>query len=180
VLTVPFRLPGLNEIIDARGVRLTGAGGRVLGDKYRQLKKRLEGQLGLLIRAQGLRPMEGACFTYLLREPNRKRDPSNVLAGAMKVIEDALQRHGILQNDGWGQVYGIGAFWEVSEHAGVVVVLSPTRLYTRTEVEEIRHGQADRHEPGARRPEEGAGAARAAVIARRPAPRGGVRAARGE
>lgn len=43
---------------------------------------------------------------YRYYEPSRKRDPSNINAFAVKVIEDALQACGVLSNDGWANIAG--------------------------------------------------------------------------
>lgn len=43
---------------------------------------------------------------YAYFEPTTKRDPSNISAFAIKVIEDALQRCDVLKNDGWKNIAG--------------------------------------------------------------------------
>lgn len=86
------RLPGLNEIISAdRAHAQVGA----------RLKRETLDMVSLCIRAAGLKPVEQpVVIHYRFYEPNRRRDVGNVLAGADKVIEDALVKCGILPDDG--------------------------------------------------------------------------------
>lgn len=43
---------------------------------------------------------------YRYYEASKKRDPSNVSSMAIKVIEDALQKCGVISNDGWANIAG--------------------------------------------------------------------------
>ena len=43
---------------------------------------------------------------YRFFESSKKRDPSNVAAMSVKVIEDALQKCGVISNDGWANIAG--------------------------------------------------------------------------
>ena len=61
--------------------------------------------------AQRFGRIEAGHFTYLFREPTKKRDPSNIISAGVKLIEDALQEAGLLPNDGWRCVHGITCFW---------------------------------------------------------------------
>lgn len=45
-------------------------------------------------------------YVYNWHEPNKRKDPGNI-AGSEKLIADALQKSGIIENDGWGQISGI-------------------------------------------------------------------------
>ena len=47
-----------------------------------------------------------AKYVYSWFEPNRRKDPGNI-AGSEKLIADALQKCGIIENDGWDQISGI-------------------------------------------------------------------------
>lgn len=107
-LDIPTVLPGLNEIIDAR-VAGKRSDNRLWYGKWAKMKRHWEGLICLFVRQQGFSCPDGGHFTYILREPNRRRDPSNVLAGAMKLIEDALQKEGVLPGDGWQHVHSIRA-----------------------------------------------------------------------
>ena len=104
-LTIPFRLPGLNDIIGEMSGHLTIRGRRVY--PYTQTKKRFTTTLVRLIRDQGLVPMDGrllvSCTWY---ERGRLRDPDNIASGGLKLILDALKTAGIIANDGWRNVAG--------------------------------------------------------------------------
>lgn len=43
---------------------------------------------------------------YRYYETSKRRDPSNISAFAIKVIEDALQKCGVISNDGWANIAG--------------------------------------------------------------------------
>lgn len=43
---------------------------------------------------------------YRYYEASKRRDPSNISAFAIKVIEDALQKCGVISNDGWANIAG--------------------------------------------------------------------------
>lgn len=89
--TIPGRLPGLNELVEARHYQEKG---RIKAAAKRQVQsavftarpvvKKYTKPVGVSIR----------CY-----EPNAKRDPDNVVGGASKVILDALQEIKVLQND---------------------------------------------------------------------------------
>lgn len=109
-LWIPGPLPGLNEIIDAKARK------RGKWDAYADMKRKWGGTIALLAQAQRLeRIPDESVFTYLFIEPNRRRDPSNIVAGGVKLIEDALQEAGVLENDGWKSVAGIRAYWALAD-----------------------------------------------------------------
>lgn len=115
-LVIHGTLPGLNEILDAR------SGHRV---RYNEMKKRTSDLICKCIFAAELPCYaHGAHIGYLFREPNKRRDPGNIFAGASKFIEDALVRSRVLSGDGWKGVLGYYApLWELSDTPGVVVAL---------------------------------------------------------
>lgn len=53
---------------------------------------------------------------YRYYEPSRRRDPSNINAFAVKVIEDALQTCGTISNDGWANIAGYSQDFFVDEN----------------------------------------------------------------
>ena len=101
------RLPGLNEIISAdRAHAQVGA----------RLKRETLDMVSLCIRTQRLKPVEKPIeIHYRFYEPNRRRDVGNVLAGADKVIEDALVKCGILPDDGQKWVRNIVPWFGVDK-----------------------------------------------------------------
>lgn len=117
-LWVPGRLWGLNEIIALRASRYRGA--------YSSEKRKFEAIIAMAAEESGLTPWpDGAWFAYELVEPDQRRDPSNAMSGAIKVIEDGLQACGVLPGDGWRHVRGINPTWRVDkERPGVLVTLS--------------------------------------------------------
>lgn len=102
VLWVPGKVHGLNDLVRAKAARVKGAPPGVV---YNSMKREVEERVVLCARSQRFKP-RGHHFNYLLVEQNMRRDPSNVAAGAIKMIEDALVRAKLLDNDGWKQVGG--------------------------------------------------------------------------
>lgn len=105
--TVYGRLPGLNEMIRAD---------RSHAQKGAKLKREsLEAVMWYII-AAGLKPIDKpVVIRYRFYEENRLRDVGNILAGADKVIEDALVKCGILPNDGQTWVRNILPWFDVDK-----------------------------------------------------------------
>lgn len=117
VVRIPARLPGLNEIIDAaRRSKYAAASQK---EKYQGLAVVCIGwQLpGIHI----TRPVQ---MIYHWREPDRRRDKSNIAAGGRKIIEDALIQAGVLRNDGWKDIVGFEDYFTVDkDDVGVTIEL---------------------------------------------------------
>lgn len=94
-ITIPMRLPGLNEYVRAcRANRYEAA----------NLKRQVEQDCIIFIKsALRGRVIVRAGFTFRWIEPNKKRDKDNICF-AKKFIMDAFQRAQIMKNDGWQQV----------------------------------------------------------------------------
>lgn len=116
---VPGPLPGLNEVIDAAHV--TYGRGNTRFSEYRKMKRSWGERIQAYALSQRLEPIESAEFHYLCVETSRRRDPSNITAGALKLIEDGLQDAGVLKNDGWSNVLSIQVSWTVGEYPGVML-----------------------------------------------------------
>lgn len=130
-LWIRGRLPGLNEILDARMVR------RGRWNRYSELKRTWANQVALQARVQRTVPIAAGAFTYLFVEPDRRRDPSNIAAGGVKLIEDALQAAGLLEGDGWSVVRDLRCHWMVDRaRVGVLVVVGDDVLGKR-EMQEL-------------------------------------------
>lgn len=111
---IPLRMPSWNEAIDASNASPF---------KYNAMKQKWGHVTALFARQAGLPKVDGPRhFEYEFHEPNRRRDPSNMLA-AVKFIEDGLQAAGILPKDNWDYVSSIAVTWKVSEKPGVLVRL---------------------------------------------------------
>lgn len=118
-LWIPWRLPKLNELLDARIRVYTPKGGKSRGgatrkhvaslpNAYTVMKREWEGCIAMLARTRGFSVLPGCWdFTYLFVEPNAKFDPSNISAAAIKFIEDALVKDKRMEGDGWGTVHSI-------------------------------------------------------------------------
>lgn len=95
---IPFRLPGLNEVIAANR-RNPHAGAK--------LKHDTDDSIMRVICAARLKPVHLPCIVHMFfLEPNRRRDVDNI-ESAKKFILDALVKSGILQGD--SPKYVIGA-----------------------------------------------------------------------
>ena len=96
-LTIPGRLPGLNDIIDAaRRSRYESAA----------MKKENTDMVAWIAKAARLPRMERVDLVITWHEPNRKRDKDNIMAG-QKFIWDGLVEARVLPNDGWNQIGNI-------------------------------------------------------------------------
>ncbi len=95
--TVPGRLPGLNDYIEAeRTHRLKGAG----------MKANCERLIRACIRKQ-IRTVQltpPVWINYRFIEADRRRDKDNISGFAHKVIQDSLVKAKIIPNDGWNQI----------------------------------------------------------------------------
>ena len=119
-LVIQARMPGLNEIINAR--RRKFANGKM--DGYNLLKKKWSQVILICARTQGFECRGGGHFTYVFREANKTRDPSNIAAGAIKLIEDGLQDAGLLENDGWKHIKSIHTLLLTSEKPSVTLYVT--------------------------------------------------------
>lgn len=86
-LWVAGPMPSLNELL----------GGK-LRDRIR-LKRQWRDVVICSARSQRLHPMGPVHMRYDFWERDRRRDLSNLFAGAVKIIEDALVRDGVLKDD---------------------------------------------------------------------------------
>lgn len=117
VLWIPGPLPGLNDLLAAKG------SGHGRANAYARLKARWTDHIALLARAARLRPVAAAEITFAWCERNRRRDPDNIAAGGRKLVLDALVAAGVLPNDGWGQVREWTDTFELTRTPGVRVTL---------------------------------------------------------
>lgn len=112
--TIRGTLPGLNELIEAeRRNRYAGAA----------LKKQSESVVMHAARSLGkVRFTEPVYMVYHWYEPNRRRDKDNISSFGRKVIQDALVKSKILQNDGWSNIIGFEDRFEVDKKNPRIVV----------------------------------------------------------
>ncbi len=118
---IPFKLPGLNEVINAskRFDRATGK------NRYWGMKIEIEEKIRWMIHIAHLRPVKRARIEFVWIEPNRRRDPDNISGGGRKFILDALVDCGILEADRQEQVLSLHdrEFKVDKETPGVRVVI---------------------------------------------------------
>ena len=114
-LWIPACLPSLNQLI----------GGQVRARI--RLKRQWLDVVIALINSQHLVPVGRVKLRYDFWEQNRRRDLDNIVAGAAKVVADALVQAGILKGDSQKYVCAI-EFGDVvirPERPGVLVTLTP-------------------------------------------------------
>ncbi len=104
VLTIPGRLPGMNDMLAAA----RSSKGRYNG--WAKIKAEWERIIAAHIHAQGIRPVDRAHLKITWIEPNGRRDPDNIRAGA-KIILDTLVQTKILATDTQKHVLGIADRW---------------------------------------------------------------------
>ena len=95
---IPGRLPGLNEIIDA------AKHGMYKYQPYAKMKATYTNMVAWL--AKKLPTYERVALIITWYEPNRHRDPDNIMAG-QKFILDGLVQAGTIPNDNQRHIQGI-------------------------------------------------------------------------
>lgn len=99
LLTIPGRLNNLNDYISAeRTNRYKGAA----------MKSDNEKIVSIFIRKclRGVKIRSPVIMHYRWYEKNSRRDLDNISSFGRKVIQDALVKEGILENDGWKNIAG--------------------------------------------------------------------------
>lgn len=131
-LWVPGPLPGLNQLLDERARSFRR--GATLWNGYTDLKREWEDRIKTHALAQGFPALLEGEFAYTFIEPNKRRDPSNVASGALKLIEDALVKAGLLKNDGWSAIKKLELWFltDESEPGAYLEVLNPV-FWQKTE-----------------------------------------------
>ena len=104
-ITIPGRLPGLNELLDAMNRNRY---------EYNRIKKEHSHAVGWLFKK--IPPMDRINITITWIEPNRRRDKDNISSGGVKIILDALRDVGVITNDGWKQIEKITHQFDVDKH----------------------------------------------------------------
>lgn len=97
-IIIPGRLPGFNEIIDAAKYA------RNKYQAYSQMKEHYTNMVAWLTKR--LPKFKKVALIITWYEPNRHRDPDNIMAG-QKFILDGLVESGIIPNDNQKHIQGI-------------------------------------------------------------------------
>ena len=96
--TITGRLPGINDYVNAeRAHRLKG----------NRMKRDSEDDVITAILIRGLkshRLKTPVKIEYKFVEKDRRRDKDNISGFAHKVVQDALVKTGLLNNDGWDEI----------------------------------------------------------------------------
>ena len=106
-LTIPGRLPGLNEYITAERT-----------NKYQaaQMKKRAEDTIITLAKENLRKPIKiPVIIHYRWYEKSRRRDKDNISGYGRKLVQDALVKAGKLPGDGWKHICGFSDEFEVDK-----------------------------------------------------------------
>jgi len=142
-LHIPYRLPGLNDIIGEMSGHLTMRGRRVY--RYTQTKKRHTHSLVALIHAQGLRPVTGPVWVFCTwTEAGKLRDPDNIASGGCKLILDALKAAGIIANDGWRNIAGFEHRFEIGRPGVIVRLVDATAVRDMTAASDMARRARER------------------------------------
>ena len=104
-LTIPGRLPGMNEIIDSSKQLVWRRGKRRLY-QYTRDKAFFSGKIADLCVLTRIKPVSAALITVTFKEKRLSRDPDNIIAG-IKFILDGLVHAGILKDDSFQYVKGL-------------------------------------------------------------------------
>ena len=99
-LTIPGRLPGMNEIIAAAKLRKRNY------KEYAVMKDKNTEQVAWLAIQSHIPRFEKAYFIITWYEPDLRRDPDNIMGG-QKFIMDGLVQAGVIPNDSQKYILGI-------------------------------------------------------------------------
>lgn len=114
-LRLPLSLPGLNEIIDASKKHWS---------VYAKMKKKWGHTVALYAKSQRFARIEKPShFEFEWMEATAHRDPDNVSSGGRKVILDALQGAGLLENDNAKWVLSFADVFSYGKDVGVVLTV---------------------------------------------------------
>lgn len=105
-LIIPGTMPNLNDYLQGERIAIRKNG--KFTTKGNALKQEWQYKVITCIRAQlqSLNIKEPIRLVYRYYEPNRKRDLDNISAFAHKVIQDALVKSQVINNDGWKEIIG--------------------------------------------------------------------------
>lgn len=121
VVAIPHKLPNLNDVIRLKGGRYAGAWNKVKVAFERAI--RLAWVLDGINRGKAHRIIGPYRVSYTLLCKDRRSDPSNLFAGAEKVILDALVGCGALEGDGYKLHKGSAFVAQDSDKWGVIVAI---------------------------------------------------------
>lgn len=114
-LTIPGRLPGLNEYInECRTHAQRGA---------RMKRKHQEAVMWYILRDLGRKPIDHPVYLkFFWYEKDKRRDLDNISSYGRKIILDALVKSGKLYDDRWSYVVGYADKFRVDKDDPRIVV----------------------------------------------------------
>lgn len=99
LLTIPGRLDNLNDYITAERA-----------NKYKGAQMKADNETIVIVAIRrclrGIEIRNPVHMRYHWYEKNSRRDLDNISSFGRKVIQDALVKSGVLQNDGWKDIVG--------------------------------------------------------------------------
>lgn len=115
--TIQGKLDGMNKYTEANRSN-PYKGSRMKRDNQQVVMWAIKQQL------KDLQIKEPVRIHYRFYEPNKRRDLDNISSFAHKVIQDALVKCGVLQNDGWKEIVGYtDQFYQDKENPRIEVIL---------------------------------------------------------
>lgn len=129
-LWINGRFPSLNQLLDAKSTQ------KGSWNSYNALKCEWFGQIKRLVELERVESVGPGYFTFLFVEPDRRRDPDNIVSAGVKLILDSLVGCEVIAGDGWSQVLGYVGYWVQREkRAGCFVVWNETGLTSKAAME---------------------------------------------
>lgn len=114
-LTIPGRLPGLNEYTSA--CRSNWASGAKMKQDSQEIV-----EWAIYSKMRRVRFTKPVFMLFTFYERDKRRDRDNVASYARKVIQDALVKCGTLEDDGWDYITGYMDSFEVDSKNPRIVV----------------------------------------------------------
>lgn len=104
--TIDGTMPNLNDYLKAERQTYRHKGSfTTKGNELKQTNQELV-IWNLRQQLRGIHINRPVYIKYYFFEPNMKRDLDNISAFAHKIIQDALVKGGVLDNDGWKNIVG--------------------------------------------------------------------------
>lgn len=136
-LVIPGKMPGLNEMLAARGTM--GKRGRSRYNKWSEMNNEWKGVVVAAAAEQGIRPCQTFPLFFVIKWvcPDRRRDKDNV-AAAKKMLFDGLTDAGVIPNDTWVYVGGWSDQFSVDAENPRVEIKIVERRWTSTHTSDER------------------------------------------
>lgn len=115
VLTIPGRLPNLNDYTSA--CRSNWASGAKMKQESQEII-----EWAIFSKMRRVRFTKPVFLLFTFYERDKRRDRDNVASYARKVIQDALVKTGVIEDDGWDYITGyLDRFQVDSKNPRIVV-----------------------------------------------------------